>query len=93
MIWFVARNRSRQWISHLVSPILGFAIVAYVLVNAQTNAKVAGLIWLGVGALVLIVIKLRGGRPGALTDEEMLDGVPALDELGAKAPSRTADSN
>ena len=70
VIWFIGKQKSRKWISHLVSPVLGFAIVAYVLVNAQTNAKVAGLIWLGVGVLVLLVIKRRGGRPGALIDEE-----------------------
>ena len=70
VIWFIGRQKSRRWISHLISPILGFAIVAYVLVNAQTNAKVAGLIWLGVGAVILIVIRLRGGRPGALMEEE-----------------------
>ncbi len=70
VIWFVGKQKSRQWISHLLSPVLGFAIVAYVLVNAQTNAKVAGLVWLGVGVVVLVVVKLRGGRPGALIEEE-----------------------
>lgn len=69
VIWFVLKQKSRKWFSHLVSPILGFAIVAYVLINAQTNAKIAGLTWLGIGAVVLIVVKVRGGRPSALTDE------------------------
>jgi hypothetical protein len=50
--------------------VIGFAIVAYVLVNAQTNAKIAGLAWLGVGVIMLIVIKLRGGRPGQLIEDE-----------------------
>jgi len=44
--------------------------VAYVLVNAQANAKIAGLAWLGVGAVMLLVVKARGGRPGQLADEE-----------------------
>jgi len=70
VIWFIGRQKSRRWISHLISPILGFAIVAYVLINAQTNAKVAGLVWLGLGVVILIVIKVRGGRPGALLEEE-----------------------
>ena len=70
VIWFVGKQKSRKWISHLLSPVLGFAIVAYVLVNAQTNAKVAGLLWLGVGVVVLLVIRRRGGRPGALIEEE-----------------------
>ncbi|HVN00974.1 MAG TPA: APC family permease [Caulobacteraceae bacterium] len=70
VVWFVGRQQSRRWGRHLIAPMLGFAIIAYVLVNAQTNAKIAGLAWLGVGVVALAVIKLRGGRPGALADEE-----------------------
>ena len=70
LVWFMARQKSRQWFSHLISPLIGFAIVGYVLLNTQTNAKIAGLIWLGVGVVMLIVIRLRGGRPGLLTEEE-----------------------
>ena len=71
VVWFMARRRSRRWLSHLLSPIIGFAIVAYVLINAQTNAKIAGLIWLGIGVVILLVIKFRGGRPSALTEETL----------------------
>jgi len=67
---FMVRQKSRRWVTHLLVPLIGFAIVAYVLVNAQTNAKVAGLAWLGVGAIMLVVIKLRGGRPALLAEEE-----------------------
>jgi amino acid transporter len=70
VVWFVGRRKSRDWISHLASPIIGFAIVAYVLVNMQINAKIAGLVWLGVGVIMLLVIKTRGGRPGLLVEEE-----------------------
>jgi len=71
LVWYMLRQRSRRWFSHLISPLLGFAIVGYVLLNAQTNAKIAGLVWLGVGVVVLVVIKIRGGRPGALIQEEL----------------------
>jgi amino acid transporter len=70
VVWFMARQKSRQWFSHLISPLIGFAIVGYVLVNIQNNAKIAGLTWLGVGVVMLLVIKLRGGRPGLLVEEE-----------------------
>ncbi len=43
VVWFMARQKSRQWFSHLISPLIGFAIVGYVLLNTQTNAKIAGL--------------------------------------------------
>ena len=70
LVWFVGKQKSRQWFSHLISPIIGFAIVGYVLINTQTNAKIAGLVWLGVGVIILVVIKTRGGRPGQLIEEE-----------------------
>ena len=69
-VWFIGRRKSRQWFSHLISPILGFAIVGYVLVNIQALAKITGLLWLGVGVIMLVVIKRRGGRPGLLVEEE-----------------------
>jgi hypothetical protein len=68
--WFMLRQKSREWVSHLLVPMTGLAIVGYVLVNAQTNAKVAGLAWLGIGVIMLVVIKLRGGRPALLVEEE-----------------------
>jgi amino acid transporter len=74
VVWFIGRRKSRHWFSHLISPVIGFAIVAYVLVNAQTNAKIAGLLWLGVGVIILLVIRSRGGRPGLLVEEETAHG-------------------
>ena len=70
MIYFLGRQKSRQWLRHLASPLIGFAIIAYVLLNAQTMAKIAGLVWLGVGVAALVAVKLRGGRPGKLLEEE-----------------------
>ena len=74
MIHFVFRKRSRRWIRHLVVPIVGFALVAYVLVNAQANAKLAGTCWMAAGLAVLLAFKYRqqraprhhptAGRPG-----------------------------
>ncbi len=60
----------RRWFRHFVSPVLGFAIVAYVLFNAEANAKIAGAVWMGVGLLALAWLKWRGGRPGALLEAE-----------------------
>ena len=64
VVYYAWRQKSGRWFRHLISPVIGFAIVGYVLLNAQTNAKIAGLIWLGVGVVILVTIKLRGGRPG-----------------------------
>ncbi|MEJ0065774.1 MAG: APC family permease [Caulobacteraceae bacterium] len=68
---FIIRQRSRDWIRHLVVPTLGFLIVGYVLVNAELNAKIAGACWMTVGVVALVVIKRLGKRPGALLNEEL----------------------
>jgi hypothetical protein len=40
---------------------MGFVIIAYVLWNAEPNAKIAGAVWLFAGTLVLL--SLRVTRP------------------------------
>jgi len=70
VIHFMVRQKSRRWIRHLVVPVIGFAIVAYVLINAQTNAKIAGLVWMAVGLAVVIFLKISGRSAAALLDEE-----------------------
>jgi amino acid transporter len=62
---FVWRNGSRDWLRHLLSPAIGFLIVGYVLINAERNAKIAGGIWLAVGAVLFAIARLRG-RSAAL---------------------------
>jgi amino acid transporter len=59
-VHFVLRNGSRRWHLHVVAPALGFVIIGYVLVNADTRAKVGGLIWLAVGAAVLVFYRVTG---------------------------------
>jgi amino acid transporter len=70
VIHFMLRKRSQRWIRHLVVPLIGFAIVAYVLINAQANAKIAGLIWMTAGLAIIAFLKVNGRGPGALLDEE-----------------------
>ncbi|MGA8114677.1 MAG: APC family permease [Actinocatenispora sp.] len=60
---YVVRNGSRRWLVHLVVPVIGFAILLYVVINAQVAAQVLGIVWLGVGALVLIGLYAAGRRP------------------------------
>ena len=70
VVHFMVRQRSRRWIRHLVVPLIGFAIVAYVLINAQANAKLAGLTWMAVGLATVVFLKATGRNPGALLNEE-----------------------
>ena len=57
---YVIRKRSRNYLLHLVLPLIGFGIIGYVLTQADTNAKVGGVIWLAVGALVFLYFLLTG---------------------------------
>jgi amino acid transporter len=57
---FIIARKSRAWFSHLVMPLTGAAIVLYVLVNAEANAKIAGAAWLAIGVGVLIWFRLSG---------------------------------
>jgi len=44
----------------LVVPLIGLGIIGYVLTQADTNAKVGGVVWLAVGALVFLYFLLTG---------------------------------
>ena len=63
VVHHVVRGGSRDWWRHVVVPVLGFAILAYVLVNAQLAAKWLGVLWLALGVLALLVLLALGRRP------------------------------
>lgn len=63
VMWFYLRKQhSKRWISHLVLPLIGFVIIVYVLINAGRDAQIAGLIWLVVGIGIFVFNKVKG-RP------------------------------
>jgi amino acid transporter len=71
VVWhYVGRLGSRSWWSHLVAPVLGFAILAYVLINAQLQAKWLGLIWLGIGLVLMVALMAMGRKPELALQED-----------------------
>jgi amino acid transporter len=60
VVYFLIRRRSQSFGAHLISPVIGFGIIAFVLVNADVHAKVGGLTWLAIGVLVLAGLRLAG---------------------------------
>jgi amino acid transporter len=71
VVYYVVRGGSRDRWRHLVAPVIGFAILAYVLLNAQLQAKWLGLIWFMLGVAALAVLIALGRRPElALVEEE-----------------------
>ena len=64
--YYLVRQKSKNYLLHLVVPTLGLAIIGYVLVNADPLAKIGGLVWLAIGAVVFGVNVVRGGSAAAV---------------------------
>ncbi|GAA1174170.1 APC family permease [Kitasatospora gansuensis] len=62
--WYTVKGDSRDWFRHLLIPLLGMAVIAWVLIEASTTAQWVGATWLAVGLLVLVVQSpaVRRGR-------------------------------
>ena len=58
--YFGVRRRSRNIVLHWIVPIIGFAIIGFVLWNAEPAAKIGGISWLIIGIAVLIYYTRRG---------------------------------
>ncbi|UWZ40688.1 APC family permease [Dactylosporangium roseum] len=64
VVWhYLVRGKSRNLVAHLLLPAGGFAILTYVVINANVAAQRLALIWLGVGVLVLAGLYAAGRRP------------------------------
>lgn len=61
VMWYYMRvKRSRNYLSHLILPLIGFLIIFYVLINAGVQAQIAGLIWLVIGGAIFTFYKVTG---------------------------------
>jgi amino acid transporter len=63
VVHYDVRRGSRDWLRHLVLPVIGFLILAFVVVNAQIAAQTLGFVWLVIGIVVLVVLLATGRRP------------------------------
>ena len=74
VIWYyLVRQKSKNYLLHLVVPALGFLIIAYVLFNADVLAKIGGLVWLVIGAIIFGVNIARGRGVLALSEERDIE--------------------
>jgi amino acid transporter len=60
---FVVRGKSRDYWRHLAVPVIGFAILLYVIINAQVAAQRLGFVWLAAGAAILVFLLATGRKP------------------------------
>ena len=63
IVHYLIRSGSRDWWRHLVSPALGFLMIAFVVVNAKVAAQTLGFLWLAIGVVILIGLLLTGRKP------------------------------
>ncbi len=61
VLWHLGiRGRERNLFAHVISPVLGTAVLTYALWSAGTSAKVLGLSWMAVGVVLAVVHRVRG---------------------------------
>ena len=60
------RRHSRRWVRHLVLPLLGLAVIGYVLYEMNASAKWLGAAWIAIGSVYYVVLAARSRRPVAL---------------------------
>jgi len=62
VVHFIWRRKSRQWLRHLLAPVIGFVITAFVLLNMGPQAQAAGVVWLLIGMVALAALRWRNRR-------------------------------
>ncbi|WP_298255172.1 APC family permease [uncultured Arthrobacter sp.] len=79
IVHYVVRQKSTNYLLHLVVPVIGFLIIGYVLLNASIEAKIGGVVWLIIGAVVFAYYRRTGRTTGAL-GSDAADGGPDDDQ-------------
>jgi len=62
IVHYIVKKKSKNYLLHLVVPVIGFLIIGYVLLNAAIEAKIGGLVWLVLGAGVFLYYKRTGRK-------------------------------
>jgi len=81
IVHYLGRKKSKNYLLHLVVPVVGFLIIGYVLLNADAAAKIGGIVWLVIGLGVYLYFRWSGRKTPTL-GEATADVVPATAERG-----------
>jgi amino acid transporter len=63
---YFIRQRSRDWLRHMLFPLLGFAVIGYVLYEMDKAAKIMGACWIALGMLYYLILSFVLKKPVAL---------------------------
>jgi amino acid transporter len=70
VVWhFVVRQKSRDWWRHLIVPVIGFAILFFVIINAKVAAQKLGFVWLAIGLALLVFLLVTGRKPELASED------------------------
>lgn len=67
---FVHRNGSKDYLRHLVYPVIGFVILAFVVINAKVAAQRLAFVWIAIGVVVLLIFRFMNREPALAGMEE-----------------------
>jgi amino acid transporter len=63
---YFVRQRSGAWLRHLILPMAGFTVIAYVLYEMDSAAKILGAWWIAIGALYYLILAYVLKKPVAV---------------------------
>ncbi|MFZ3589014.1 APC family permease [Bacillus sp. DJP31] len=55
--YFLIKQKSKDYIKHLLLPVIGFLIIGFVWISLDVNAKQLGFIWIAIGLVYMIFLK------------------------------------
>jgi hypothetical protein len=63
---YFIRQRSGDWLRHLIFPLIGLSIIVYVLYEMDRAAKILGLAWIAMGVFYYLLLTLWIRKPAVL---------------------------
>jgi amino acid transporter len=63
---YFIRERSRDWLRHVLFPLVGFTVIAYVLYEMDRTAKIMGACWIALGIAYYVVLSFILKKSAAL---------------------------
>jgi amino acid transporter len=74
---YFIRERSGDWLRHLLLPLGGLLVIGYVLYEMDTAAKMMGACWIAAGILYFVVLTFVLRKPAALEISERGSNTPS----------------
>lgn len=56
VVYYIFKKKSKNYIWHLLFPLLGFLVIGYVWISLDAASKTLGVIWLGIGIIYFLVL-------------------------------------